>query len=127
MTDEQRELLLKAQQSLEAAKLLLNNNFPDYATSRAYYTMFYIAEAFLEGKGLSFSKHSAVIAAFGREFAKTQQVPTDFHRFLIEAQELRTTGDYGQLNAVTTDQATEQIDRSEQFLSLAIQMIGAIN
>jgi uncharacterized protein (UPF0332 family) len=45
MTDEQRELLLKAQQSLEAAKLLLTNNYPDYATSRAYYSMFYIAEA----------------------------------------------------------------------------------
>lgn len=70
MTEDQRELLLKAQQSLEAAKLLLNNNYPDYATSHAYYTMFYIAEAFLEGEGLSFSKHSAVIAAFGREFAK---------------------------------------------------------
>lgn len=42
MTEEQRELLLKAQQSLEAAKLLLNNHYPDYATSRAYYTMFYM-------------------------------------------------------------------------------------
>ena len=126
MTDEQRDLLLKAQQSLEAAKLLLTNHVPDYATSRAYYAMVYIAEAFLEGKGLSFSKHSAVIAAFGREFAKTQLVPTNFHRFLIEAQELRTTGDYGQLNAVTTDQAAEQIDRAEEFLSLAIQEIGAI-
>ena len=126
MMNEQRELLLKAHQSLEAAKLLLANNFPDYATSRAYYSMFYIAEAFLEGKGLSFSKHSAVIAAFGREFAKTQRLTRDFHRFLIEAQELRTTGDYGQLNAVTTDQAAEQIDRAEQFLELAIQEIGAI-
>jgi uncharacterized protein (UPF0332 family) len=126
VTDEQRELLLKAQQSLEAAKLLLNNNYSDYATSRAYYTMFYIAEAFLEGDGLSFSKHAAVISAFGREFAKPQRVPTDFHRFLIEAQELRTTGDYGQLNAVTSDQAAEQIDRAEQFLAFAIQAIGAI-
>jgi uncharacterized protein (UPF0332 family) len=126
MTDEQRQLLLKAQQSLEAAKLLLNNNYPDYATSRAYYSMFYIAEAFLEGEGLSFSKHSAVIAAFGREFAKPQRVPTEFHRFLIEAQELRTTGDYGQLNAVTTDQAAEQIDYAEQFLALAIQEIGTV-
>lgn len=94
MTDEQRKLLLKAQQSLEAAKLLLTNYYPDYATSRAYYTMFYIAEVFLEGEGLCFSKHSAVIAAFGREFAKSQRVPPDFHRFLIEAQELRTAGDY---------------------------------
>ncbi len=88
--------------------------------------MFYIAEAFLEGEELSFSKHSAVIAAFGREFAKPQRVPPDFHRFLIEAQELRTTSDYGQLNAITTDQAAEQIDRAEQFLALAIQAIGAI-
>jgi uncharacterized protein (UPF0332 family) len=125
MTDEQRELLLTAQQSLEAAKLLLTNN-SDYATSRAYYSMFYIAEAFLEGEGLSFSKHSAVIAAFGREFAKPQRVPTEFHRFLIEAQELRTTGDYGQLNAVTIDQAAEQIDHAEQFLALAIQEVGAV-
>jgi uncharacterized protein (UPF0332 family) len=126
MTDEQRELLLKAQQSLSAAHLLLTNGYPDYATSRAYYSMFYLAEAFLEGDGLSFSKHSAVISAFGREFAKPQRVPTDFHLFLIEAQALRTTGDYGQLNAVTIDQATEQIDRAEQFLDLAIQTIGAI-
>lgn len=124
MTDEQRELLLKAQQSLEAAKLLLNNNYPDYATSRVYYTMFYLAAAFLEGEGLSFSKHSAVISAFGREFAKPQRVPTDLHRFLIEAQELRTTSDYGQLNAVTHDQAAEQIERAEQFLTIAIQPIG---
>ena len=126
MTDEQRELLLKAQQSLEAAKLLLTNNYPDYATSRAYYTMFYIARAFLEGEGFSFSKHSAVIAAFGREFAKTQRVSPEFHRFLIEAQELRAASDYGQFNAVTIDQATEQIDRAEQFLAVAIQEIDAI-
>jgi uncharacterized protein (UPF0332 family) len=126
MTDEQRELLLKAKQSLEAAKLLLANNYPDYATSRAYYTMFYIAEALLEGEGLSFSRHSAVIAAFGREFAKPQRVSPEFHRFLIEAQELRTAGDYGQLNAVTNDQAAEQIDRADQFLKMATQMISTI-
>ncbi|MEA5421226.1 HEPN domain-containing protein [Spirulina sp. CCNP1310] len=126
MTNEQQELLLKAQQSLEAAKLLLSNHYPDYAASRAYYTMFYIAEAFLESRKLSFSKHSAVIAAFGREFSKIGLVSPEFHRFLIEAQELRTTGDYGQFNAVTIDQATEQIDRAEQFLNLAIQAIGTI-
>lgn len=118
--------MLKAQQSLEAAKLLLTNDFPDYAASRAYYSMFYIAEAFLEGEGLSFSKHSAVIAAFGREFAKTQRVPYEFHQFLIEVQELRTTGDYGQLNAIAPDQAAEQIDHAEKFLVLAVQKIDSI-
>lgn len=35
MTDEQRQFLLKAKQSLEAAKLLLSNDFPEYAAHRA--------------------------------------------------------------------------------------------
>ncbi|MBE9202695.1 HEPN domain-containing protein [Synechocystis salina LEGE 06099] len=80
-----------------------------------------MAEAFLAGEELAFSKHSAVIAAFGRLFAKTHRVPPEFHRFLIEAQELRATGDYGQFNAVTLDQAKEQIHYAEAFLSLATQ------
>ena len=66
----------------------MDNGYSDYATSRAYYAMFYVTEVFLEGDGLACSKHAAVIAAFGREFAKTNRVPSEFHRFLIEAQAL---------------------------------------
>ena len=126
MTDEQLELLLKARQSLSAARLLLENSYPDYAASRAYYSMFYIAEAFLAGVGMSFSSHSAVIGAFGREFARTNRVPVEFHRFLIDAQDLRNAGDYGQFNAVTAQQANEQITRAEQFLELTDNLIGTI-
>jgi uncharacterized protein (UPF0332 family) len=54
MIENQIELVLKARQSLEAAKILLANNYADYAASRAYYVMFYIAQAFLDGEGLSF-------------------------------------------------------------------------
>lgn len=79
MTEEQGELLLQARDSLEAAKWLMQGDYPGYAAARAYYAMFYIAEAFLEGDGLSFSKHSAVIAAFGREFAHPERVPVEFH------------------------------------------------
>jgi hypothetical protein len=56
MNDEQQTLILKVQKSLEAAKLLLHNEYPDYAT----------------------------------------------------------------------DQATEQIDRAEQFLTIATQYIGTL-
>lgn len=126
MKDEQLQLLLKARQSLDAAKMLLNENYSDFAASRAYYTMFYIAEAFLEGEGMSFSKHSAVISAFGREFARTNRVPVEFHRFLIEAQELRNAGDYGDFNAVSFEDAEEQISRAEQFLALAEGAIGTL-
>lgn len=71
MIPEQAALLRKAQDSLRAARLLADQQLYDFAVSRAYYAMFYVAQAFLLGEGLSFSKHSAVIAAFGQQFAKT--------------------------------------------------------
>lgn len=49
MTPEQQGLLSKAQRSLQAALLLNEGGLAEFAASRAYYTMFYVAEAFLEG------------------------------------------------------------------------------
>lgn len=124
MTKDQQELLQEARDSIDAAKLLLKGGFCGYAASRAYYAMFYIAEAFLEGEGLSFSKHSAVISAFGKEFARDGKSPHHFHRYLIEAQALRHSGDYGVRNAVEPDQAQEQIARAEEFLYFAEHTLG---
>ena len=85
MTKEQKQLLVKARESLKAAELLASNDLLAVSASRVYYAMFYIAQAFLLGDELSFSSHAAVISAFGRLFAKTNRVPTEFHRFLIRA------------------------------------------
>ena len=123
MTEDQEELLLKAQQSLAAAQLLLGNDYTDFAASRAYYAMFYAAEALLEGDGLSFSSHSGVISAFGRKFARTKRVPAKFHRYLIEAQNLRTTGDYGQFNAVDQAQASNIVEQYREFLAMVQSLI----
>ena len=123
MTEDQEELLLKAQQSLAAAQLLLGNDYTDFAASRAYYAMFYAAEALLEGDGLSLSSHSGVISAFGRKFARTKRVPAKFHRYLIEAQNLRTTGDYGQFNAVDQAQASNIVEQSREFLAMVQSLI----
>lgn len=123
MTSEQQALLQKAVSSLEAAKVLLENGFSEFAASRAYYTMFYIAEAFLEGEGLSFSKHSAVISAFGQQFARTGRVPVEFHRNLITAEQIRLQGDYQNQGNVSSTQAQTLIDQATEFITLAEQQI----
>lgn len=69
MTEDQRELLEAAWESLAAAKHLLKGDFPAFAASPAYYAMFSVAQAFLEGDEMAFSKHSGTIAAFGQYFA----------------------------------------------------------
>ena len=50
MTPEQAAFMEKATTSLQAAKTLCEQRFYDYAVSRAYYAMFYAAEAMLLGK-----------------------------------------------------------------------------
>jgi uncharacterized protein (UPF0332 family) len=127
MTEDQRELLMTARDSLAAARMLLGGGYPGFAASRAYYAMFYVAQAFLEGLQLSFSKHSAVIGAFGREFAHTGKVPVEVHRWLIEAQELRNDGDYGPRDTVTHEQAQQVLTRAAQFLDLAEKQIGPLS
>ena len=123
MTNAQEELVATARESMAAARLLLANGHAGFAASRAYYAMFYLTEALLEGKGLSFSKHSAVLAAFGREFAKPGLVQPELHRHLLEALALRHAGDYGTGEAVTEDDARRQLERAEGFLAAAMSLL----
>lgn len=126
MIPEQSALLRKAMDSLKAAKLLVGQGFSDFAASRAYYAMFYVASAFLLGEGLSFSKHSTVVAKFGQHFAKTGRVPAEFHHYLIEGMEARHIGDYG-IKPIDKAKATVQITHAEQFLELAERFLGPVS
>ncbi len=124
MTPQQGALLKKAKDSLRAARLLSEADLDDFSVSRAYYTLFYIAEAFLLAQGLSFSSHAAVISAFGQHFARTGKVPVEFHRRLIDAQDMRPRGDYDIDADLTQMDALELIAAAEQFLELAASSLA---
>ena len=68
MNPDLRALLDKAKDSLGAARSLIRDGYFDFAASRAYYAMFYVAGALLAQLGQSYNKHAGVIAAFGREY-----------------------------------------------------------
>lgn len=118
MKPETQAFIQKAKESLKASQLLLEGGVYNFAGARAYYTMFYIAEAFLWEQGLSFSSHSAVIAAFGRDVAKKGLVPIGFHRNLIDAQDKRTQGDYSIESEaqLTLEDVQILIEQSQQFI-----------
>ena len=116
-------LLDKSQNSHKASILLLENDLLDLAVGRAYYTMFYIAQAFLLSKNLSFSSHKAVISAFGREFCKNQDIPLKYHRFLIDAQVKRNEADYD----ISLEEAHEMINNAEEMLNFSSQYFDRKN
>jgi uncharacterized protein (UPF0332 family) len=123
MNPQIQDLLHKADESLQAAKLLSREEYYDFAASRAYYTMFYVAQAFLLRKGLTFSSHAAVIAAFGKEYAKTGLIDAKFHRHLIDAEDLRGTGDYGVGGSLTGNEAAQALAWAEEFLQIGQQQL----
>ncbi len=124
MTPEQEALLQKADRSIRSAKLLLADGDYDSAVSRSYYAMFYLVEALLLSNGLAFSKHSAVIGAFGREFAKTGLMPQHLHTYLQEAFEARNISDYKSASMVTESETAKYISRAEEFLGVAGEFLG---
>ena len=50
MKEDTRRLLSKAERSLQTAKSLLQSQDIEFVVSRAYYAMFYVAEALLNEK-----------------------------------------------------------------------------
>jgi len=78
--------------------------------------MFYAAEAVLLKKNLSFSKHKAVISSFGKEFIKTDVLPSDLHRYILEAFDIRQAGDYGSVGLVNKEKAELLVEREEKFI-----------
>lgn len=117
MTPEQAGLLRMADESLEAARILADKGIARFSVSRAYYCMFYCAEALLLTGGLSFSKHAGVIAAFGKEFAKAGLMPEILHRHLIEASELREDSDYDFAATIDASVCAQQLERAGAFLA----------
>ena len=123
MTDAQSGLLRKAHRTVQSARLLLTDGDYDGAVSRAYYAMFYVAEALLLAKAKTFSSHSAVISAFGKEFAKPGTIPAEYHRYLMDAQEARNTGDYQVLSHLTEEETVQHITHAEQLLDVGEKLL----
>jgi len=119
----QQALLTKARRSVAAGRRLAVDGDLDFAVSRAYYAMFYTAQAFLLGRERRFSKHSAVIAAFGQEFVKDDEALREFHHGIVEAQDARNVGDY-QIDVILSGEDVQaHLDRADRFIQVAEQTL----
>jgi uncharacterized protein (UPF0332 family) len=115
MKESSEQLLQKAFRAIEAANTLLDNGLNEFSTGRAYYAMFYTAEALLNEKGLRFRKHGGVHSAFGEHFIKTSLFDAKFHRWLLDAFDRRIESDYG-IDVLVIDQdARELIEQAKEF------------
>lgn len=119
-----RALCEKSGRSLSAAEILIEHGDFDFAVSRIYYAMFYMAEALLFLRGMSFSSHSAVIAALHREFVSAGKMPREMHTALHKAFDLRQKGDYLSDVEVTEDKARVILKSAREFVGFALGLLA---
>lgn len=115
MKPEAEQLLKKAARSIRAAERLLEEGDIDFAASRAYYAMFYVAEALLHERGFQFKEHGGVHAAFAEQFVKTHQMDPKFHAWLVDAFDERIQGDYDVKSEVDSEEVTVVIRQAHEF------------
>jgi len=92
--------------------------------SASYYAMFYAASATLEQGGVSRAKHSAIIAAFGEQFAKTKRVDARYHAMLLGAFALRSAADYETHAALSLEAAEETLNNARSFVAASRALIS---
>lgn len=118
--------LEKAERALDFAERTLDYGHSDFAASRAYYGIFYVASALLEARGIRFRKHSAVVGQFGLYFAKPRILDPAYHRLLIDAQHMRLESDYQLEPVAEAGIVREFIADGRSFLRAARAYLGTL-
>lgn len=119
MKEATEKLLEKSARAIETARRTLAIPDAEAAMARAYYAMFYAAEALLFERGLTFRKHAGVHAAFGEHLAKPGALDAKYHQWLLLAFEKRIIADYEVDKAIKPEEAAETIRRASEFLEVA--------
>ena len=109
--------LERAQESIDAADLLSNNNMLTSAMNRVYYAMFYAVQALFVLDNVSFSKHGQVKGYFNREFIKGKKIPIEYGRLYTKAFEYRQKFDYVDFSTPEPELVSDSIDNAKSFLN----------
>lgn len=86
-----------AYESLEEAKILLEQGHANTFVNRLYYACFYAVSALLLTRGLSSAKHSGIRSIFHQNFVKTGLANPELGQLYDKLYDNRQKGDYADL------------------------------
>lgn len=108
--------LEQADESLEAARTLLDKELIRPSVNRSYYAMFYAVLALLAQGKKETSKHSGAIALFDRDFVKQGVFKKNYSRWLHDAFDLRQRSDYAAEYHASREDAETTLKNAESFV-----------
>lgn len=119
MKESTQQLMLNAEETLNASEMLFKEEYLRDAINRAYYAVFYIAEALLNEKDLRFSKHGTVHGAFAQHYVRTKIFDEKYHKLLTGAFRRRMLGDYDEITRFSAEEVSGILEQASDFLETA--------
>ena len=107
----------RANESLAAALLCLNNGLNADAISRAYYSVIHAAKAVLEIRDVSADSHQGVRNQFGLHIVRPGLVEPNWGSEIGRLNTLRVVADYDVMEAFTESDARDAYDGAEAFVN----------
>lgn len=117
--------LKRAEEDLNAAKLLFHNESYRIANNRAYYSIFHSLRAILIFDNFDSSKHSGVIAEFRRLYIKEGIFPLETSKIIGEAFTIRNASDYDDMFVASRTDTETQIANAEYIYNLIQNYINS--
>jgi uncharacterized protein (UPF0332 family) len=118
--------MASAWQALRTAESeFIQGNDYQVVANRAYYAIFYAANAALATQGLQRSKHPGVMAIFREKFVITGQIEPSFIRDYEEAMKRRHLGDYDLNALISADYVRPGLEAAQRFTSRIERFLSA--
>lgn len=108
--------LERAIESLEEAKILLEQGHANTFVNRLYYACFYAISALLLMKGLFSAKHSGIRSIFHQNFVKTGLVNKELGQLYDKLYDNRQKGDYADLVRFDLNEVCNWYDDAKKFV-----------
>lgn len=117
----------RAQNSIDDVQFLIENNKLTLAVNRIYYGIFYILSALALKYKFSTSKHSQLLGWFNKTFVKKGIIDKKYGRFVHEAYDKRSKGDYSDFVTFSKDEVKEMLKSMKDFISRIEKLILSNN
>ncbi len=113
----------KAQESLDAATLLLGNQFHNVAVGELYYACFYRIGVLFAATDIHTATHRGVRKLFALNFIKTGKIDAHWNVLVAKLFDMRQRSDYDDFVSIDEGDVQMLLDEVKQFRSIILQQL----
>jgi uncharacterized protein (UPF0332 family) len=119
MDTNSEKYLVRAEDSLESAKILFNNDRYIASVNRSYITMLFCVRGALSAKETFPKSYKSALAKFSEIFIKTGEIARDFKVKFEAAYSKKWSGDFEVDSKISRQEALETLNHAIDFVTIA--------